>query len=122
MHLFQTLLLKKKAVHEADRFCIIYWLMECGLISYRKLRNICKCICFGSVFLWILIATSYKQYFPRDSGGGNELHHGDGFASPGTRKLLNSVDYKLSSNEENYTIDVEAEVSSQHFLIVFVAN
>ena len=87
--------------------------MECGLTSYRKLRNICKCICFGSVFLWILLATSYKQYFPRDggdSGGGNELHYGDEYVSPGTRKLLDINGYKLSSNDDNYTINEKAEV------------
>ncbi len=92
--------------------------MECSLTSFRTLRNICKCICFGTIFLWIVIGSYKHQHYDEEIMFNNkreqELDQG---GIPGARKLLES---SLSDmyRVENYTIDVNDEVG---YTVVVIA-
>ena len=95
--------------------------MECGLTNFKALRNICKCICFGTVFLWIVIG-SYKRYYYDE-----EVEDPGGIFIPGTRKLLessssSSIDiYTVGvGNNKNYTIDANDEVSTNKYLCLTI--
>ena len=82
-------------------------------MKIRTLREICKVVCFSTIFVWVVIG-SYKVHFTKEEGiqdleAEGRILHVD--TVPGARTLLGRSQFHVTSgnNRTLYTIDPNAE-------------
>lgn len=98
-----------------------YWNMDCGLANVRTLRNVCKFLCFGGIFIWIVVGS-----FNKLNQNNPDFHSSDGgphIVIGSSRRLLERDDPEYArhsaaatSNATIITIDENAEVGVKCYM------